>query len=423
MSEDHQFVLDLDHNEISVNERNQIDQINVTESNFSFQLLNPSRFNKIVFENINNYDSVKILELLQKKEKVKGTSYINFFFPIGENEQDFIDMSNAKKINVHTENDKWSVSQGTVTAGFFNIVVSCLDKTELNELLSVYFRFDNIISYAKIGQTCVYVNIVNVIGITETTKVFSISKRVSLPKVHKFLSEKTTFKPDQQTELAWKISNDNYAVLQPGNIYVSERAKLNQLTVDVNKNTEYQLSVYSGMNHDSASVNVYISPPKIEGFSYDPKTSNVSWSTKYASTITLYTDKKEVLLEQSGTKIITIPANKQIALMVTGYEYSEYVVIQLEGLLKFNQCSFEMNIKTFERFVITAWNWHTTAVNSLTFQFSEETDSFTTLYCASTDLNGSFEYVSKNLLLNSSLFCESKEGAFKLDLESIRGEY
>jgi len=401
------YLLDVDSNQLAVNDHTILERDHAVSSEISFQLLNPDRVNRIVFQNPQMLTADNILKKLQNRELVTGTSYIRFYFPFGSEEGDFIDGERGKLIRFETESSDWSVAQGIVEERHISFVISCYNQKVIQTLFSVYFKCKNIQSYAPLGMTYVYAEIKNVAGIDDVIKVFPIQKRQAIPRIERFFSQPTTTGGNSSVHLDWKVSGAKEGHLTPGDKDIF-RLPAPSFDVEVNRNLEYRLSIKGNALESAASVNLYVRPPYIALLNYDATARRVSWQTKYSDAVQLSVGERHMTVEENGELEITMPDKPQVVVRANGWLYTEYAALNLQGLTFEKPMLFRSCIRVYPQYTYTRWDWKTGDTIKVEFGFTEDRSVWHT---ASTLSTGSFEYLSDQPLLGAKLVCTRDDGS------------
>lgn len=401
------YLLDVDDNHIAVNEQTILGRDNPVRDRLTFQLLNPERDSRLIFNNPQMLTAEAILKKLQDREPVGDTSYIRFFFPYGNEQGDFIDAQRGQLITFETESSDWSVAQGIVEDGHLSFVISCYNQHVIETLFSVYFRCLNIQSYAPTGLTYVYADIQNVVGIQDVIKVFPIQKTPAVPQINRFLSDPTTIGVGGPIRLKWQTSGAGEGQLTPGETNIFSLPAPG-MEVELNRNMAYRLSLKGNGLETDAIVNLYIHPPEITQLDYNPSTRQAIWQSRYDNPLQLGLGTAWTPVDQSGKQEIEMPDKPQIVLRAEGRIYQEAAGLNLQGLTMDKPQRFGSRIRVYADYVQCKWTWVTQDVGNVSFQITED-DLF--WYTASTATSGTFEYVSKFLLLGARLTCTKSDGS------------
>ncbi len=408
------YMLEINESVITVNDYTALGKSNPVQSELTFQLLNPARAQPIKFNNPDHLSADQLMQKLKKGENIAGASYICFYFPYGDQEQDFIDVERAQLMSFETENSDWTVSKGVIDHDQISFVVSCYDQTVIRTLFSLSFYCRNIQSYAPPGQTYVYVKVQNVIGITDVTKVFPIQKIRIKPQIHQFYSPRTTFgMGDDRLTLKWKISGADRGKLSPDELDIFS-LKLPAVTVRADQTQQYQLSLQKGAYGTEAYVNIYKYPPVVQKLEYDPVAQQVIWQTLYSHAVQMRIDRNPVTLDAnqnhlpaSGTTGIELSGKSQVVLRASGYLYEELVGVSLIGYTLEQPCYFSSRIRRYEQYTHTCWTWRTRQHVSVTLQFTEDGRLWYPHYV---DNQGEFQYVSVQPIVGAKLEIRDADG-------------
>lgn len=401
------YLLDVNDNQIAVNDHTILERDNPVRSELTFQFLNPDRVNSFAFTNPHMLTAENILKKLQNREQVTDTSYIRFFFPYGTEEGDFIDAERGKLINFETESGDWSVAQGVVEDRHISFVISCYNQKVIQTLFSVYFKCKNIQSYAPIGLTYVYADIKNVVGIDDVIKVFPIQKKLALPQINSFFSDKTTIGGNEKIRLQWQISGANEGQLTPGEINIFTLPAPG-IDVELTRNVEYRLTLKGNELEKAATINLYVSPPSIAYLDYDALTRQVKWAVQYSEARQLAIGTNPVSVEANGELVIQMPEKPQIVLRAQGRIYSQFAALNLQGFTLSKPQIFRSWTRVYEHYTHTRWEWKTTDIAKVSFQFSENGSEW---YTASTASSAVFEYVSEKPLHGARLTGSNSDGS------------
>jgi len=410
-----EYMLEIEESVIIVNDHTMMGKSNPVQSELTFQLLNPVRAHQIMFNNPDRLSADQMMQQLQNGEKVSGASYICFYFPYGEQAEDFIDMERAQLMSFETENSDWTVSKGVIDQDQISFVVSCYDQTVISTLFSLSFYCQNIQSYAPPGQTYVYVKIQNVIGIPDITKVFPIQKIPIQPYIHQFYSPQTTFGTNNdQLTLKWKISGADRGKLSPGEVDILS-LKTSTVNIPADQTQQYRLSLQGGVYGAEAYVNVYKHPPVVQKLEYDPVAQQVIWQTKYSHAVQMKVDRTPVTLNTTQTDLpasgatgIELSGKSQVVLRARGYLYDELVGISLTGYGLGQNYSFSSWIRKYEKYTHTCWRWKTEPNVNVTLQFTEDATVWYPPH--QVDHQGEFQYVSVHPIVGAKLGIRATDG-------------
>jgi len=401
------YLLDVDHNQISVNDHAILERDNPVKSELTFQLLNPDRVNPIVFNNPQMLTAENILKKLQNREPVTETSYIRFYFPYGTAQGDFIDEERGKLINFETESGDWSVAEGIVEDRHISFVISCYNQKIIDTLFSVYFKCKNIQSYAPVGLTYVYADIKNVVGIDDIIKVFPVQKKLAVPQINRYFTQQTTASANETTRIQWQISGAKEGRITPGEIDIWS-IPAPSVELKVARDMEYRLGLKGNGLETTAVVNLYVRPPNIQQLFYESINKQVSWSVQYSENQQLILDQGSQFVDRTGKLSIQMPKKPQVALRAEGYIYTEYSALNLQGLTLDKPQEFRSRIRTYAQYVYSKWEWRTQEVKGVLFQISEDGYVWRD---ASSVYSGSFEYVSAKPLFGARLQCTKRDGS------------
>ncbi|WP_458122377.1 hypothetical protein [Paenibacillus sp. Z6-24] len=401
------YLLDIDNNCIAVNEQVSLGHDNPVRDQLTFQLLNPERDHRLVFDNPLMLTSEIILKKLQDRETISDTSYIRFFFPCGDEQGDFIDVQRGQLITFETESGDWSVAHGVVEDGYLSFVISCYNRYVIETLFSVYFRCLNIQSYTPIGLTYVYADIQNVVGIQNVIKTFPIRKTPATPQINRFFSDPTTIGAEGTVRLEWQTSGAGEGQLTPGRTDIFSLSS-SGMKVELNRNMAYHLSIKGNGLDTEAFVNLYVHPPEITQLDYDPSTRQAAWQSRYNNPLQLGIGTAWTSVDQSGKQQIVVPDKPQLVLRAKGRIYREAAGLNLQGLLLDKPQRFESRIRVYADYVHSRWNWITQDSQNVLFQITEDNVFW---YTASRDASGTFKYVSELPLLGARLICTKSDGS------------
>lgn len=401
------YLLDVDDNRIEVNEPTLLKRDYPVRDRLTFQLLNPERASRLVFDNPAKLTAEQILNKLQAREPVSDTSYVRFFFPYGDGQGDFIDAQRGQLISFETESGDWSVAQGVVEDGFLSFVVSCYNRYVIETLFSVYFRCLNIQSYAPAGLTYVYADIRNVVGIENVIKVFPIQKTAAVPQINRFFGEPTTVGVAGPVRLNWQIRGADKGQLTPGEIDIFSLPAPGT-DVALSRNMSYRLSITGSGSETDAWVNVYVQPPEIERLDYDPSTGLANWHSRYDNPLRLGLGNEWSAVEQSGSLQLALPVKPQLTLRADGRFYREAVGLNLQGLTLERPQRFRSRIRVYAGYVQSRWTWVTQDAATVSFEITEDGLLW---HAASADASGTFEYVSDAPLPAARLVCTKSDGS------------
>ncbi|WP_322903750.1 hypothetical protein [Paenibacillus campi] len=409
------YMMDVNENVIAVNAHTTLTKSNPVKNRLTFQLLNPERAKEIVFNNPDQLSAEDIVKKLQQGESVANTSYIKFFVPYGERERDFIDVERAKLLSFTTEGEGWSASQGVIfkdedsNQPYMSFVLNCLKQTVIRTLFSLYFHCDNIQSYAPPGQTYVYAEIQNTVGIKDVTKMFPIQKVAAKPRIHKFFSAKTTLggAAHDEAKLEWAISGAERGELSPDEVDIFSLAAP-VLQVTPGRSRQYHLSVKGSGLTTNAYINVYTRPPEVQKLAYDRNQQHIVWQTDYSDTVQMKVDHVQTTVALLGSSPVSLEGKSQAVLKVTGYLYTELVGVALKGYTLEKPQYFSSRMRLYAQYTHTRWSWKTDAIDQVTLQFTE--DGWT-WYKHTVSATGEFEYVSAEPIVGAKLVCTKADGS------------
>lgn len=408
------YLLDVEDNHIAVNDHTSLERDNPVRSELTFQFLNPDRANEIIFHNPNQLTSEAILLKLQNREAVTDTSYIRFYFPCGTDVGDFIDSARGKLITFETESGDWSVAEGFVDDRHISFVISCYNQKIIKTLFSVYFKCQNIQSYAPVGLTYVYADIKNVVGIDDVITMFPISKRPAVPQINRFFSNKTTVTGSGKLSLDWQISGAKEGLLTPGEIDIF-KLPARRVEVVPNRSMAYRILLKADEAESEAVVNVYEQPPEILQMDYVHATTQLTWRTQYGDEqhLAIGVPADWLKIDESGTKNIPIPTKPQVALRAKSLlsqsgTIRTYSALHLQGISLDKPQLFRCSYRLYMNYSYYKWIWTTQDTKDVTLQISNDGKVWNN---ASTVNSGEFEYVSDTILYGARLVCTHSDGS------------
>lgn len=390
------YLFDIDSYDLYVNENTVLSKENPKFNSMNFQLLNPYRTKAMSFINEAHLTADQIADKFKKREVVTGTSYLQFFFPIGNSLNSFVDKENGEKISFEVETGDWSVSRAVVEEDMISFIVSCENEFVIENLWSISFICNNIISYAPIGFTYVFVRFYNIVGIKKDTKFFSIHKIAAKPEINNFYCDKSTVGMNGTTTFHWDTSGAENGKLIPGD-YNIDLMKTNSMKTNVNRSDSYILSIKNGHFSDSMFSNVYVVPPEIKNFQIDYNEGMIIWDVLYSNDV--YIENEEVDIK--GKKKVDLSKNSFLSLYCKGYKYdlkkSVYICNSNHSEIK----QYEVQIKKFDKYNIYNWIWDTKNLKSVQLLLCEGECE----YVSVEDCSGEFEYMSASDSIYTVLRC------------------
>lgn len=390
------YLFDIDSYDIYVNENTIVTKENPKINSMNFQFLNPYRTGVTSFINDDNLTADEIVDKLKNMEEVIGTSYLQFFFPMGDSLNSFVDKENGEKISFEVETGDWSVSRAVVEDDMISFIVSCENEFVIKNMWSVSFICDNIISYAPIGFTYVFVKFHNIVGINKDTKLFSIHKLAAKPEINKFYCDKSTVFINETATFHWNTSGAENGKLMPGD-YGLDLMKTNSMKTNINKSESYILAIKNGQFSDSIYSNVYVMPPMINKFQVNVNDGTIIWDASYANSVYLEDEK----VEAKGQKKMDLSKNEYLDLSCDGYKFGLKKSVYINNEDHSEIIKYEVQKKSYDKYNIYNWTWETKNLKSIQLVLFEDECK----YISAETANGKFEYMSANDEVYAVLRC------------------
>lgn len=406
------YLMDVNDNRICVNSVDIISKDAPVHSELVFQLMNPDRVHKLAFKNPKLLPAETILKKLQNGERVEDTSYIQFFFPYGDAVEDFIDSERGQLISFETESSDWSVAKGVIIDKHLSFVISCYKQKVIDTLMSVYFKCKNIQSFCPEGLTYVYAEISNVVGINDVIKVFPIQKVTALPQICNFRPIPSTTVLNGEILLKWDVRGARSGHIIPAGVDIF-KTPAPEVKVQVKRNISYVLNVEGSDMHIESGANVYVSPPKILSFIFEPKSRNLTWETAYSISTTLKSGSIQKEIEPIGTFILPVGDFPQAVIRAKGSTYTLYKALNLIGLGFEIPQHFDFECQEYPDYYYTTFSWQTKSVNQAELYITLNNDTW---YKVSQGISGDFEYTSNNPIVSAKLCLIKSDGTSYPDL-------